>query len=137
MAVWNPRMLIADPGFQLSFLATIGITLLSKPIMRYLSFVPELLGMKESLATTLAAEIATLPVSMLIFRQFSLVAPLSNLLVAPLIPLAMLFGFVGTIVFTTAKIPGLIVGYMTWLILEIILFIVQTLSAVTYASFHW
>src|ERR671931_1726469 len=75
---------LLDVGFQLSFAATMGLILLYPRIRSLLSRLPRWLA--ESLALTIAAELATLPIVLAVFQQVSLVSPLANLLAAPLVP---------------------------------------------------
>lgn|GEM_PF-293676 len=96
MLLWNPKQLWHDPGFQLSFLAVIGISELSPFLTDRLRRVPDFLGLRETLQTTIAAQLFTAPLIAFLFDRFSIVSPLANVLVAPAVPLAMLFGFLGT-----------------------------------------
>jgi ComEC/Rec2-related protein len=91
MSVWNPLALWYDVGFQLSFLAVVGLVELQPHLQRYLpTHWP--LSLRQALSATLAAEALTLPWSMLQFGQLPLVAPIANLIVAPLVPIATLSG---------------------------------------------
>jgi competence protein ComEC len=92
-------LLIYDAGFQLTTLATLGIPLLTPPLQRLLMLALRKLGhgigagIAESLAVTMAAQIATLPVLALTFGEVSLIAPIANLLTVPLLaPLLVLGG---------------------------------------------
>ncbi len=133
MLLWNPLYLWYDAGFQLSFLAVIGIAELSAPLKRLLKFVPETLALRESLTATLAAQIATLPLTMILFKQISLIAPVTNLLVAPLLPLAMLIGFAATILGMLWLPLGLLIGYLDWALLQGIIWIAQIASFLPFA----
>jgi competence protein ComEC len=137
MTLWNPLSLQYDVSFQLSFLATVGLSEIGPWLKKILKHVPSTLGIRESLTATLAAQIATIPLSVLIFRQFSLIAPLTNLLTAPLIPLAMLIGFIATLVGILNQSLGLFVGYYVWAILELILKIAHLGSIVPFAVMTW
>ena len=44
----------------------------------------------ETLGVSLAAQLATLPLILLHFGRLSLISPLANLVVAPVVPMAML-----------------------------------------------
>ncbi len=90
LAPWSLRY---DIGFQLSFLATIGI-LIWQPLLR--DRLPRGFPrwLREALSVTLAASLPTLPVIVATFGTISLVAPLANLLVVPVIPWLMLGGSV-------------------------------------------
>ena len=77
-----------DTGFQLSFLGTLGIVLLTPYFQSLLSVLKPLpLGhiSGEMIAVTMAAQIATLPIFAITFQQISFIAPLANLLTVPLL----------------------------------------------------
>ncbi|MCS7039839.1 MAG: ComEC/Rec2 family competence protein, partial [Anaerolineae bacterium] len=96
-----------DVGFQLSFTATLGLVLFSRPLReRWEAHVgnhlPRLANniMAEGLLVTMAAQITTLPLIVSYFGRLSLIAFLANLLILPVQPLiltggglAMLTGF--------------------------------------------
>lgn len=87
---WNPDY-ISDLGWQLSFLALGGIVLLT-PVVQTL--IPKRFGViGEIAAVSIAAQLATLPLLAMTFGTVSLVAPLANVLILPLVPLLMLVGF--------------------------------------------
>ena len=84
---------ITDVGFQLSAVATAGLLAWSTPLHGWLA--RRLPGrtpgwLLEALAVSLAAQASTLPLVLLEFGRLSLVAPLANLLIAPLVAPAML-----------------------------------------------
>lgn len=92
MLLFSPLDLLYDIGFQLSFLAVLGLLWggpLVEPLCRRLPAI-----IRDELATTLAAIAWTLPISIVYFGNVSLVAPLANLLIPPSIPLLMLGGFI-------------------------------------------
>lgn len=97
MTVSEP-LLVYDAGFQLTTLATLGIPLMTPTLQRLLLvFLGRLgalgAGIAESLAVTMAAQLATLPVLALTFGEVSLIAPIANLLTVPLLaPLLILGG---------------------------------------------
>jgi competence protein ComEC len=85
----NPFYLWSDLGWYLSFLAFFGVLIIG-PLITGVLFKkpPQLLTIV--LIETLSAEIMTFPLIMLTFGQMSLIALLANLLIVPLVPLAML-----------------------------------------------
>lgn len=134
MTLWKPEQLWWDAGFQLSFAAVIGVTEIGPRLQKAFSKIPETLGLRDSLAMTLAAQITTFSVSVLTFGHVSLIAPLSNILAAPLVPIAMLFGFLGTIA-SVAWFPlGQLVGFAGYGAAQWITEAAQTLARVPYAS---
>ena len=133
MLLFNPKILLLDVGFQLSFLATVGLIYLSKPLEKVFGFLPERFSFKESFTTTLAAIILTSPLIFYVFKRFSLVALLVNLLILPAIPLAMALGalmFLGAIIYFPL---GQFLAYLTWLSLEYIIIMVDWGSRWSYA----
>ncbi|HEY8108791.1 MAG TPA: ComEC/Rec2 family competence protein [Patescibacteria group bacterium] len=102
MLLLQPHALRYDLGFDLSFLATLGILWLEPGIRTRLPWVPD--SVSGIVSGTLAAGITTAPLIALTFGTASLVAPLTNLFVVPAIPLLMLGGFVGTAI--SFVLPG-------------------------------
>jgi competence protein ComEC len=88
MLAYNPWVLVFDPGFQLSVLATLGLILLAPIFNSYGVFhrAPEWL--RESGVTTLACYLATLPLLMYLTGTMSLIAIPVNVLVVPFVPYA-------------------------------------------------
>lgn len=81
---YNPYLLW-DIGFQLSYLAIIGIVWLQKPIYRLIKNKNRLFEkIWEMMAITIAAQITTLPICLFYFHQFPNYFLPSNLLAVPL-----------------------------------------------------
>lgn len=85
MGVLNPWVLLYDVGFQLSFGAVIGLTTLGG----WLHALLPAWSLREYLAPTLAAQLATLPVVVYHFGQVALIAPVANLILGPIVPVLM------------------------------------------------
>lgn len=109
MAWVNPLVVFHDLGFQLSFLATVGLVALAKPLANRLTWITTRLGLRDNLATTLAAIVMTEPLLLWRFGRISLVAPIVNVLVVPLIPLAMAVGSVSLVGMLIPRLAGLFV----------------------------
>jgi competence protein ComEC len=97
LAAWG--LLLVDPGMvtdiglQLSLAATAGLLALGGPAEEAVRRVTAGRAPRwicETLGVSLAAQLATLPLILLHFGRLSLISPLANLLVAPVVPLAML-----------------------------------------------
>lgn len=128
----EPRILRSDVGFQLSVLSTIGLVWWSKPFREKLVFLPEKFGIREGFATTLAATLATLPVTAFGMGQVSLVGPLANLLVLPLLPLAMATGVFAVVFGMILPALGRFVALPAWWILDTVLMVLRELSALPF-----
>ncbi len=92
----NPYILVYNLSFQLSFLATIGIVLWHPIILWYIRKVPNILEFRDSLATTLSAQIMVTPLILYMIGDFSLIAPLINAVVLFAVPIAMFLGFLSS-----------------------------------------
>lgn len=128
MTLFNPYIVIWDAGFQLSFLATIGLLYLSPIIQRSLSF--SFFGkfgetFLENLQATLSAIIITMPLILYQFGNLSIVAPLVNMLILWLIPLLMLIGFLAVIIGSFIFPLGRFIAWITYIGLEYIIKIVE------------
>ena len=85
---FNPKLLRDDVGFQLSFLAVLGIVYVY-PLFNALFDkikIPSVKGVRDVLTITLSAQVFTLPIIAYNFSIVSIVAPLSNVLVLWCIP---------------------------------------------------
>lgn len=92
---WLDPFVLWDVGFQLSFLGTLGIVLLTPYCQRLLHPVTCLpFGhiFVEIAAVTLAAQIATLPIVAVTFGYVSFIAPLANILTVPLLGVLIMLG---------------------------------------------
>lgn len=94
MIIQNPMILFHDPSFQLSFLATLGLIILAKPIEDKLTFITGKFGIRSIVASTIATQIFVSPYILYMMGQISLIGMIVNILVLPLIPLTMLFVFI-------------------------------------------
>ena len=88
MLVWNPLYLVFDPGFGLSVAATAGLIWLSPLIAQKLKRV-SIAAAREALSTTIAAQLAVLPLLIYQTGMLSLVALPTNIMAMPAVPLAM------------------------------------------------
>jgi len=131
MTAWNPKQLWYDAGFQLSFLAITGLTIFGSHLQKWCSALRAPLWIRDALATTLAAQLFALPWIVFLFGRLPLLSPLANVLVAPFIPLAMLFGFLGTVISFFIFPLGQVIAYIGWGCLQLIILVAQGISAIT------
>lgn len=134
MVLQDPFILRFDLSFQLSFLATSGIMIIPPLIERYASFIPLKFGLREMLLATLAAEMFVMPRIIWQFGTASLIAPLANLMVLPLIPFTMLGAFIVGVVGLVSPAVALPFAWITHLIISYELGIITFLSDIPGAS---
>ncbi len=130
-----------DVGFQLSALATAGLIWFAAPIEARLARWPTLV--REPVALTLAAQLTTLPVILLNFERLSLVAPLANVIVVPLVPLVMLTSALAAVVGAVdgalrlpvvGEVCSWAAGGAAWLYLRLMILAGEGAAAVPFAA---
>ena len=94
MILFNPYLLVYDVGFQLSFLATLGLILISPHCENLFAKVTTKGGIRMFIVATIATQIAVLPLLLYQIGEFSVVSVLVNVLVLPMVPVAMFLTFV-------------------------------------------
>jgi len=136
MLIQNPLILLHDPSFQLSFLATLGLILLASPIEKRLTRIPERFGMRGIVASTIATQIFVSPYILYMMGQISIIGMVVNILVLPFIPITMLFvfitGAVGMVWFPLSQI----FGWGSYQLLSYELFMVENFARLPFASAH-
>lgn len=136
MVIQNPRVLVFDMSFQLSFLAVLGLLYISPHIKNYLTFVTEKAGLRGVLATTIGAQIATAPLIAYKMGTFSVVALLTNFLVLIFIPWTMFFGFLAATLNILSFYIAAPISAIAWAMLSYILFVVDFFSSLPMASIN-
>lgn len=89
-AYWNPAYIWGDVGWYLSFLAFAGVLIVGPLIAKLMVRAKQPNSIVQVIIETLAAQIMTLPLILLVFGQLPNLALIANALVAPVIPLSML-----------------------------------------------
>jgi competence protein ComEC len=120
MVLFNPKILVYDLGFQLSFLSLLGMTYFKPVFDKIFKFYKDnqgFLSWKDNLSTTLGAQFAVLPLIFFNFKTFSIFSPLANILILTFIPITMFFGFLLGI-FGFFKPLGFVFGLISSFILK-------------------
>jgi competence protein ComEC len=123
MLCFNPYFLW-DVGFQLSYLAVVGIIIFQKPIYNWaylkIRWVNEIWKL---MAISLAAQVLTFPICIYYFHQFPNFFLITNIIAVPLSGV-ILFAEIGLVVFSWIPFAGIsigkIVGWMVWAMNRII-----------------
>ncbi|OIO45836.1 hypothetical protein COX24_03130 [bacterium (Candidatus Gribaldobacteria) CG23_combo_of_CG06-09_8_20_14_all_37_87_8] len=143
MLIFKPDLLRYDLGFQLSFLAVLGIAffhsffkqIFEKILQKRFSFFTSIIAM------TFSAQLFTLPLLLYYFGSTSLVSPITNLLVLPIIPYLMGANFIFAL-FSLLLGPLVVVFVLpVWLLTKYLIFIVVFFANLPFASvalkIHW
>lgn len=134
MVLWEPYVLLYDPGFALSFLATIGVVVVAPLIESRVSFLPQVAGMRTIVSATIATQLLVAPYLLSALGSISIVSVVTNILVVPLVPFAMLSAFIAGCL--TLIFPGVAVifGAIATPPLFLIMKIAEVCSSWSYAT---
>lgn len=144
MLALNPFTLY-DLGFQLSFLATLGLILYVTPLSaafekffaRFTSSerAQQIVGaLNDSFIVTLAAQITTTPLIVFAFQRLSLVGLLTNLIILPAQPAVMIWGGLATMLGMIAQPLGQVLAWIAWAFLAFSIAIVQFTAQLPFGS---
>lgn len=132
-------LLLQDIGFQLSFAATLGILLFSPLLTDLFHFVFPII--REDLAVTVSAQLATAPLLLYHFGSFSPLSLFANLAIFWVIPAVMLLG--GLFLATAFVVPVLSVffqaalqGILSYVVRVLTFFSILPFSYVTVHFVH-
>lgn len=132
-AGWSPLYLWGDIGWYLSFLAFFGVLVIAPLVTKRLYKDREPRFLQAILIETTCAQIMTLPLILYIFQQVSFISLLANVLVIPLVPIAMLTALIAGI---AGMFMPIIAGWFAWpaqMVLTYVLDIAALLSRVPHA----
>lgn len=131
----NP-LLIMDVGFQLSYLAVLGIGTLNRYIDSWLPRENKLIDFLWKMAAmSLAAQIVTLPLTTFYFHQFPTYFLLANLVVIPAAGLLLHLGILLIciqLITPLAAFTGVLIGWITYCMNEFILRVEQLPGSVIF-----
>lgn len=125
--LFNPTYVWGDIGWYLSFAAFAGVLVLAPLLEAYFWGREPPPKLAQLLVETVAASMATLPIILYCFGQLPSYALIANMLVLPLVPLAMLLtfaaGLAGVLLSGMAEVVGLpaywLLKYMTWVVEQV------------------
>lgn len=127
MLLVNPKLLLDDVGFQLSFVATASLLFIHPRVEHWFHVIPEDIGIRTAITSSVVAIIFTLPILLWHFGSVSLFAPIANAIVLPFVPLLMALGMM-------ALFGGIFFALPAYGLSFVLLRMTQALSAVPLAS---
>jgi competence protein ComEC len=143
MLIFNPLLLIYDVGFQLSFLAVMGLIYLEPVFTKIFKLFTKnkLENLIKIISATFAAQIFTLPILVYSFGNISFVSPITNLLVLPIVYWLMIFGFLASFIGIFSVQLGWIVSVPCYFVLKYFLWVIdffsQPWAIKTFENVHW
>ncbi len=94
MLLYNPSY-INDVGFQLSFIVTFGLLIMTEPIVSKIKFLPKFLS--GAIFVPLIAQIWVAPIQMYYFNSFSTYSVFANILSVPFLTVISFGGFLSSV----------------------------------------
>jgi len=134
MVIHNPKILIFDPSFQLSFMATLGLIILSPKVETRLQWIPAKYKLREIATATIATQIFVLPLLLYMTGMFSLISLPANILVLIAVPYAMLLGFFAGALGFVSFVASLPFAYVAYALLAYQLTLVEFFASLPFAS---
>ena len=132
----QPSYAWGDLGWQLSFAAFAGVMIIAPLLQRFFFGEKDPGTLRQILGETVAAHLITVPIVLLAFGVISNVAIPANLLIVPLVPLAMLLTFIsGMAGLLVPAVANFIALPATWL-LTYMTETAQHLAGLPWAQLH-
>lgn len=133
MVLHNPKILVFDISFQLSFLATFGLIVIAPKLDNYFSWVTSRFQIRENLLATLSTQIIVLPLLLYAIGDLSLISVPANILVLVAVPWAMFFGFIATSISFISGLLGTIFSFPAYFLLSYQIAVVEFLAGLPFS----
>lgn len=136
---------ILTPSFQLSFAATLGIILFTGKVKANKKadsgfFALILADLKhiaaENLKVSLAAQVFTLPIVIFTFGRYSLISPVSNVLISWTIFPIMILGISACALGLISNSLGQMISFINYFFLEYFVLIIELTAKIPFASIN-
>lgn len=135
MTIFDPSLLMFNIGFQLSFLAVMGIAYFNNFWSHVFKWIP-LKFARELISVSMAAQITTWPIILYNFGTVSLISPIANIFIVPLLTPIMFLGLGFVLVFWSTLLAQLFL-WPAWLILHFVVKLVYWFGAIPWASVNF
>lgn len=128
----NP-LWVWDIGFELSFLATLGLVVTVEPLQKKLDWLPPTIA--DLITVPLAASIWTLPIQLYVFKVFPLYSLPANILTSPLISIISIGGTIGALAGAIFPIAGSAISWSLYFPTQLLIGIVDLFNYLPGTSF--
>jgi competence protein ComEC len=132
LLIINP-LWVWDIGFELSFLATLGLIVTVEPLQQKLDWLPPTIA--DLITVPLAATIWTLPIQLYVFKVFPLYSLPANVLTSPLISIISIGGTIGALVGSVIPIAGSAISWLLYIPTQLLIWIVDGFNYLPSTSF--
>jgi len=131
--IWNPQW-IWDVGFQLSVVATLGLILTVKRLMRFLDWMPT--NVAGLVAVPIAAYLWTIPLQLLYFQVLPTYSVLLNAIATPLVVLISIGGFVSAIAAIIWPLIGSLMATCLYVPIHVLIWLVERFNQLPGSKFE-
>lgn len=135
MVFQNPYILVFDISFQLSFLATLGLIYVTPVFDKWFRKLPNTFAIRDISSATFATQVFVLPFLLYKIGNLSIIAPITNILVLPLVPMTMFYGFLAGLMGFVAPIISMPFAFIAYVLLKYEIFVVEVFAKLSFASF--
>ncbi len=136
MVIFNPKILVFDLSFQLSFIATVAIIYVAPILENKFGFITEKFNLRSTISSTVSAQILVLPLILYSMGTLSLVAIPANIFVIASIPATMLFGFIAGMLGFLWLPLALPFAWISWIFLAYIINISKFFADLPFSSIN-
>ena len=132
----NP-LVFYDVGFQLSFLAALGINYLAPFFYKKLQFLPKSLSIRSIFSFSLSVQVFTLPLLLFYFSYFPFISIFANLLILPILPFILGLGFLATLLSLFLPFLSLPIFFPLSLLLAYILLVANIFAKASFLGLYF
>lgn len=136
MVIQNPRILVFDLSFELSFLSTLALIYVSPVVEKKFTLLKKWPTLRGIAISTVATQIFVLPFLVYKMGTISLVGLPVNLLILGVIPATMFFGFFSAVVGFLGLVAAFPFAFVANILLWYELKVVKIFSSIPFASIH-
>lgn len=124
---------IKDIGLQLSYLGTIGIVYLNKPVVEFLrKYMNKKIA--EMAAITISAQIMVLPITVINFNNISTIFIISNIIAAPLTGAIILLGYANILIGIISIQIAKIIAIFTHSLVQLLIWTAEFTAKIPHAN---
>ena len=133
----NPSYVWGDLGWQLSFASFFGVMILAPLLQNYFFGDKKPGTIRQVVGESVSAFILTAPLILYSFGTISNVAIVTNAIILPFVPLAMLLTFITGIASYIVPFAAHVIGWPAQFLLNSMVKVAETITGVSWAQTEW
>ena len=135
LTAWvEPSYVWGNLGWSLSFAAFAGVMIVAPLLQAYFWGTEKPHAIGRLLVETFSAQLATLPIILMAFSQFSVVALFANIIIVPFVPLAMVLTFAAGIAGYIAPSIASIIALPAQVLLDAMIAVIEYCASIPWAQ---